>query len=255
MARYDLSEAEWRLIEPLLPNKPRGVPRVDDRRVINGIFYVLRTGSPWRDLPSRYGPHTTVYNRYNRWAKAGVWLKVFEALAAKSPQSLHLIDSSIIRAHQHAAGGKKGGPDHAIGRSRGGLSTKINALVNQDGLPLRIVLSAGQASDKAAVAELIDGLPPAQALIADRGYDAQAVIELVRSRGGCAHIPTQKDRKLQRSVDPAIYRQRNLVERFFCKLKHFRRIATRFDKLARNFLAAVLLASTRLWLRAYESTP
>ena len=126
--------------------------------------------------------------------------------------------------------------------------------MNQDGLPLRIVLSAGQASDKAAVAELLDGLPPAQALVAARGYDAQAVIELVRSRGGCAHIPTQKDRKIQRSVDPAIYRQRNLVERFFCKLKHFRRIATRFDKLARNFLAAVLLASTRLWLRAYEST-
>ncbi len=69
MARYDLTEAEWRLIEPLLPNKPRGVARVDDRRVINGIFYVLRTGSPWRDLPERYGPYTTVYNRYNRWAK------------------------------------------------------------------------------------------------------------------------------------------------------------------------------------------
>ena len=66
MARYDLGEAEWRLIEPLLPNKPPGVARVDDRRVINGIFYVLRTGSPWRDLPGRYGPHTTVYNRYNR---------------------------------------------------------------------------------------------------------------------------------------------------------------------------------------------
>lgn len=121
-------------------------------------------------------------------------------------------------------------------------------------MPLRIVLSAGQASDKAAVAALIDGLPPAQALVADRGYDAQAIIDLVRERGGCAHIPTQKDRKVQRSIDPAIYRQRNQVERFFCKLKHFRRIATRFDKLARNFLAAVLLASTRLWLRAYEST-
>jgi transposase len=108
MARYDLSETEWRLIEPLLPNKPRGVPRVDDRRVINGIFYVLRTGSPWRDLPSRYGPHTTVYNRFNRWAKTGVWVRVFEALSAGSPGSMHLIDSSIIRAHQHAAGGKKG---------------------------------------------------------------------------------------------------------------------------------------------------
>ena len=108
MARYDLSEGEWRLIEPLLPNKPRGVARVDDRRVINGIFYVLRTGSPWRDLPERYGPYTTVYNRFNRWAKAGVWLKGFEARAAASPQSMQLIDSSIIRAHQHAAGGKKG---------------------------------------------------------------------------------------------------------------------------------------------------
>jgi transposase len=108
MARYDLSEAEWRLIEPLLPDKPRGVARVDDRRVINGIFYVLRTGSPWRDLPERYGPYTTVYNRFNRWAKSGVWLKIFETLAAKSPQSMQLIDSSIIRAHQHAAGGKKG---------------------------------------------------------------------------------------------------------------------------------------------------
>src|SRR6185312_11645525 len=108
MARYDLSEAEWRLIAPLLPNKPRGVARVDDRRVINAIFYVLRTGSPWRDLPERYGPYTTAYNRYNRWAKAGVWLRVFETLAARSPQSMQLIDSSIIRAHQHAAGGKKG---------------------------------------------------------------------------------------------------------------------------------------------------
>jgi transposase len=108
MARYDLSEAEWRLIEPLLPNKPRGVARVDDRRVINGIFYVLRTGSPWRDLPERYGPYTTIYNRFNRWAKAGVWLRVFEALSARSPQSMQLIDSSIIRAHQHAAGGKRG---------------------------------------------------------------------------------------------------------------------------------------------------
>ena len=108
MARFDLSDAEWSLIAPFLPNKPRGVARVDDRRVVNGIFYVLRTGSPWRDLPERYGPYTTAYNRYNRWAKAGVWLKIFERLAAASPQSLQLVDSSIIRAHQHAAGGKKG---------------------------------------------------------------------------------------------------------------------------------------------------
>ena len=108
MARFDLSDAEWTIIEPLLPNKPRGVPRTDDRRVLNGIFFVLRTGCPWRDLPERYGPYTTVYNRYNRWAKVGVWLRIFETLSEQSPESLQLIDSSIIRAHQHAAGGKKG---------------------------------------------------------------------------------------------------------------------------------------------------
>ena len=118
---------------------------------------------------------------------------------------------------------------------------------------MRIVLSPGQASDKAAVGVLLEGLPAAQALIADRGYDAQAIVDLVRRRGGEAHIPTQSDRKIQRTVDRELYRKRNLIERYFCKLKHFRRIATRFDKLARNFLAAVLIASTRLWLRAYES--
>jgi len=108
MARFDLSDQEWSIVSPFLPNKPRGVARTDDRRVLNGIFHILRTGAPWRDLPERYGPYTTVYNRYNRWAKAGVWLRIFETLAAQSPQSLQLIDSSIIRAHQHAAGGKKG---------------------------------------------------------------------------------------------------------------------------------------------------
>src|SRR6476646_3356676 len=99
MARFDLTDAEWAMISPLLPQRPRGIARVHDRRVLNGIFWTLRTATPWRDLPERYGPYTTVYNRYNRWAKAGVWLQIFETLAAKSPHSMALIDSSIIRAH------------------------------------------------------------------------------------------------------------------------------------------------------------
>ena len=105
---YWLSDAEWRRIEPLLPRGRKGAHRVDDRRVISGIIHMLKSGSRWRDCPEVYGPYTTVYNRFNRWAKAGVWLRVFERLAAQSPQSMQLIDSSIIRAHQHAAGGKKG---------------------------------------------------------------------------------------------------------------------------------------------------
>ena len=111
MARYDLSEAEWRLIEPLLPNKPRGVARVDDRRVINGIFYVLRTGSPWRDLPERYGPYTTVYNRFNRWAKAGVLDRVFERMQAEQLVRVRLeavsLDSTIVKVHPDGTGARK----------------------------------------------------------------------------------------------------------------------------------------------------
>ena len=110
---------------------------------------------------------------------------------------------------------------------------------------MRLVLSPGQASDKTSAPAVIEGLAPGRTLIADRGYDARAIVELVESRGGQAQIPTCSDRKVQRVVDAALYRKRNLVERFFNKLKHFRRIATRYDKTARNFLAAVALAATR----------
>lgn len=118
-----------------------------------------------------------------------------------------------------------------------------------------LALTPGQASDKATAPALLEGLPAAPLIVADRGYDWQHLIDLVDRRGGQAQIPTQRDRKVQRSIDPAIYRHRNLVERFFCKIKHFRRIATRYDKLARNFLAAVALAAAPLWIRTYESMP
>lgn len=126
-------------------------------------------------------------------------------------------------------------------------------MVDECGLPVKLLLTAGQASDKSTAPLLLDGLPQAQAVVADRGYDWQHLVDWIKARGGDAQIPTQRMVKRQRSVDHSLYRQRNLIERFFNKLKHFRRIATRFDKLARNFLAAVLLASTRIWTRAYES--
>ena len=132
--------------------------------------------------------------------------------------------------------------------------TKINAVVDENGLPIRLSLSAGQASDKAAAPALIDSLTRTAHVVADRGYDAMALVAQIHASGAQAHIPTQRDRKVQRSVDHAIYRQRNLVERYFNKLKHFRRIATRYEKLAITYLAAVALASARLWTRTYEST-
>lgn len=107
--RFDLSDTEWGIIEPLLPPTRQGGERRDDRQVINGIFYVLRTGIPWDDLPGRYGPHTTVYNRFNRWAKQGIWDHIFEELAGRHPSSIEMIDSTAIKAHRAAGGAEKGG--------------------------------------------------------------------------------------------------------------------------------------------------
>ncbi len=105
--RHDLTDAEWAIISPLPPDKPRGVPRVDDRRAISGIFHILRTGTPWRDLPERCGPHATVCNRCNRWARQGVRERLFEALATGSPGPLHLIDSSPQSPSPASASGSK----------------------------------------------------------------------------------------------------------------------------------------------------
>lgn len=120
---------------------------------------------------------------------------------------------------------------------------------------MKIMITAGHVSDFKVAREMVEGLPVAKAFVGDKGYDSQPLVDFIASLGGEAHIPTRRHLKHQRYVPPEIYRLRNLVERFFCKLKQFRRAATRFDKLARNFLAAVTLVCARLWLRKVESTP
>ncbi len=107
MGRYDLTEFEWSVIDPLLPMDRRGPKPRNNRQIMNGMFYILRTGSPWRDLPERYGPYTTVYNRFNRWRKAGIWDKLMDAIVKAHGGEVQMIDSSIVRVHQHASGVKK----------------------------------------------------------------------------------------------------------------------------------------------------
>ena len=107
MARFDLTDFEWSVIQPLLPTKTRGVKRRDDRQVLNGIFWRLRTGAPWADIPARYGPHTTCVNRFNRWRRAGIWAMLLREVSKAYQGDIQMIDSSSIRVHQHAANGKK----------------------------------------------------------------------------------------------------------------------------------------------------
>ena len=155
--RYELSDSEWAIIKPFLPNKSRGVRRVNDRRVLNGIFWVLRSGAPWRDLPVCYGPRTTCYNRFVRWRTAGVWGRIMDSLAAAHDAAVQMIDTSIVRVHQHAACIARN-RSQSMGRSRGGLTSKIHAVVDTNGLPVRLGLTAGEAHDSRLALKLLSRL-------------------------------------------------------------------------------------------------
>ena len=128
-------DREASAIKPFLPNKPRGVPRVNDRSVLNGIFWVLRSGAPWRDLPQAFGPYTTCYNRFVRRRRAGVWERIMNALARAHDAAVQMIDTSIVRVHQHAACVPRN-RSQSMGRSHGGLTTKIRAAVSYTHLTL-----------------------------------------------------------------------------------------------------------------------
>jgi transposase len=252
--RYELTDYEWTAIKPMLPNKPRGVPRVNDRRVLNGIFWVLRSGAPWRDLPGAFGPYTTCYNRFVRWRRAGVWSRIIDALAATHDAAVQMIDTSIVRVHQHGACIKRN-QRQLMGRSRGGLTSKIHAVVDANGLPVRLALTRGETHDNRLAGKLLSRLKSGSMLLADRGYDADWIRGLAMRRGAWANIPPKRNRSNPINFSPYLYRDRNRIERFFNRIKQCRRVATRYDKLASNYLAFVQLASIRLWLRAYESTP
>jgi transposase len=139
-----------------------------------------------------------------------------------------------------------------MGRSRGGLTTKIHALVDANGLPVALKLTEGQAHDGRSAADMLNQLGAGQILLADRAYDSDALRQSLKRRGGWANIKPMPRRVNVPSFSPFLYRYRNLVERFFNKLKHFRAIATRYEKHAVNYLALVKLAASRIWLRAYE---
>ncbi|WP_438941511.1 IS5 family transposase [Moorena bouillonii] len=248
--RYALRDDQWERIKDLLPGRKEtvGVTAKDNRLFVEAVLYRYRAGIPWRDLPERFGDFRVVHTRFSRWAKRGVWQQVFEALADDADNEYAMIDSTIVRAHQHSAGAKGDGSTEAIGRSKGGLSTKIHALVDALGNPLSFHLTPGQACDLDGADVLLKDLA-ADTLLADKGYDAdQRVIERLQQQGKTAVIPPKRNRTIAREYDRHLYKARHLIENFFARLKQYRGIATRYDKRAKNFLGAIYLAAAVIWL-------
>ncbi|MDI3302327.1 MAG: IS5 family transposase [Burkholderia multivorans] len=248
MARRLLRDDQYDRIEGLLPGRAgcRGRPAANNREFVEAVLWIARTGSPWRDLPEEFGCWNSVYRRFARWAQAGVWHGVFATLAGDTDFEEVFIDSTIVRAHQHAAGAPKKRAI-ALGRSRGGLGTKIYALVDGLGMLAKFRLTGGQAGDSPEALPLLGELQP-RSVAADRAYDTDALIAHLSSLDATAVIPSRCNRREQRALDKDLYRSRNLVERFFARIKQFRRIATRYEKLSERFASFVAVTASFIWL-------
>ncbi|CUX40203.1 IS5 family transposase [Agrobacterium deltaense] len=253
MARGDLSDEEWRVIEPFLPRERgrKSRPAHDNRRFLNGMLHVLRVGCPWRDTHERYGKWNSVYVRFRRWAEQGVWDALLETLVelGLTDDWQHMIDSTTVRGHSQAAGAKGGLIRRLLVDSRGGFTTKIHARADGQGRPLGFVLTGGEASDYKAVPQLL-AIPVSRPrkMLADKGYNADAIREELLLHGTRPVIPSRSTRKRSPPCDYVAYKDRNRIERMFNKLKQFRRIATRYDKTRMSFAGFLALASAKLWL-------
>ncbi len=264
--RSELTDGVWERIAPLLPeNGRRGKQWKDHRTVVNGILWKLRTGAPWRDLPERYGSWSTVYTRFRRWTLASVWQRIFAAVqrqadaAGQVDWTVHFVDGTVIRAHQHAAGARGGDPaTEALGKSQGGLSTKVHLRAEGRGKPMTLVLTQGQRHEATAFEQLMEqgavkrvgrGRPrlgPGR-VVGDKGYSSRKIRQYLRRRGIRMTIPHQQNER-RGPFARAVYRLRSLVERLINRLKQFRRVATRYEQRGVNYHGMLLLAAIKLWL-------
>ena len=248
--RFVVSDTVWEKIEPLLPgrNSDRGVTAKDNRLFLEAVLWRVRAGLPWRDLPAEFGPWNSVFTRFRRWVRAKVFDRIFQALSGEPDVEYAMIDGTIVTVHHKASGARGGAKNNAIGRSRGGLTSKIVALVDALATLVRFVLLPGQRHDTVGVAPLIEGVS-FDALLGDKAFDADWLRAELNDRGAAAVIPPRSNRKVIIDYDTEMYRWRHLVENYFAKIKEFRSIATRYDKTAESFSANISLAAALIAAR------
>src|SRR5436190_13027850 len=250
-----MTDDEWAYFEPFLIRRG-GRPPSNHRRVLDAVFWLMRTGAPWRDLPEEFGNWNSISSIPTLGRQRHLGCDPGGARRQRSGRCNTADDGRDDRACTSLRRRRKGGDErNALGRSRGGFSSKINARTNIEGLPIGLVITPGQAHDVTAVPALMHDIDcdPEQ-MLGDKGYDSEAVREDIEQRGGEAVIPSIATRKIQHVVDNALYALRNRIERFFNRAKNSRRVATRYDKLIESFAAFVLLASIRIWIKFVHTT-
>ena len=261
--RTVLTDAQYRLIEPLLTGKKGDPGRTgnNNRLTLEAIIFVIRTGMPWRDLPEdKFGKWNTVYKRFCRWKKAGVFHRIMLTLGKAFDLGVVGVDGTISQVHQHATGARRNGltPEEsrdvqAIGVSRGGLSTKVMALVDRKGVAARFLILPGHRSETPERVNLLDDVPLEEVdeLLGDKAYDSNSIRKLLSDSGIVATIPPRSNRNDPPDYDKEHYKGRHLVENLFADMKHYRGIATRFNKLVCNYEAFFSLVA---WYLATKET-
>lgn len=247
MLRLMLNDELWsKLREIMLQHRIYDKPNL--RKMVEAMLYRMRVGCPWRDLPAEFGCWNTIYQQFNRWSSKNKLIHIFNALVQEPDLEWTFIDGSIVKAHQHSAGALNK-EMQAIGKSVAGNTTKIHMAVDACGFPIAFQLTGGEVHDAKAAPDLIKILPVTDYMIADKGYDSEEIREQIKEKSSIPIIPRKKNSKTGNAdIDWGLYKYRYLVENVFARLKHFRAIATRYDKLKRNYASMLAMACSYIWL-------